>query len=108
MNSEQEALKAFTVLTGKTVQETGIWVDVSGILGVSPDGFVDHEAVLEAKCPYTESNLTIEEAISTSSTFCLQKAEDGNGYTLKKDHIYWDQAQGEMFFRQRKFCYFVV
>ena len=65
-------------------------------------------AVLEAKCPYTERNLTIEEAIATSSTFCLQKAEDGNGYTLKKDHIYWDQVQGEMFFTQRKFCYFVV
>ena len=107
-NNEQEALKAFTVLTGKTVQETGIWLDVSGILGASPDGIVDHEAVLEAKCPYTERNLAIEEAIATSSTFCLQKAEDGNGYTLKKNHIYWDHVQGEMFFTQRKFCYFVV
>ena len=108
VNNEQEALKAFTVLTGKTVQETGIWLDVSGILGASPDGIVDHEAVLEAKRPYTERNLTTEEAIATSSAFCLQKAEDGNGYTLKKDHIYWDQVQGEMFFTQRKFCYFVV
>ena len=53
MNNEQEALKAFTVLTGKTVQETGIWLDLSGILVASPDGIVDHEAVLEAKCPYT-------------------------------------------------------
>ena len=53
MNNEQEALKAFTVLTGKTVQETGIWLDLSGILVASPDGIVDHEAVLEAKCPHT-------------------------------------------------------
>ena len=108
VNNEQEALKAFTVLTGKTIQETGIWLDVSGILGASPDGIVDHETVLEAKCPYTERNLTIEVTIATSPTFCLEKAEDGNGYILKKDHVYWDQVQGEMFFTQRKFCYFVV
>ena len=48
VNNEQEALKAFTVLTGKTVQETGIWLDASGILGASPDGIVDDETVLEA------------------------------------------------------------
>ena len=67
---------------------------------------VDHEAVLEAKCPYTERNLTIKEAITTSSTFCLQKAGDGNGYTLKKDHIYWDQMQSEMFFYKAKVLLF--
>ena len=108
MNNEQEALKAFTVLTGKTVQETSIWLEASGILGASPDGGVDHETILEAKCPYTERSLTLEGAIITSPTFCLAKAQDGNGYVLKKDHVYWDQVQGEMFFIHRKFCYFLV
>lgn len=28
-------------LTGKAVQETGLWLDGSGILGASPDGIVD-------------------------------------------------------------------
>ena len=162
VNNEQGELKAFTVLTGKTVQETGIqkidkltlfsehdinskadkpvafiprsnwnlecwflwrkenrepgekpseqgqepttnsthmwcWVqesnlghsggrqvlsplhhpcilDASGIFWASPDGIVDNETVLEATCPYTERNLTIEEAIATSPTFCLKKA----------------------------------
>ena len=108
VNNEQEALKAFTRLTGKTVQETGLWLDPSGILGASPDGIVDDETVLEAKCPYTERNLTIEEAVATSKSFCLEKAQDGEGFVLKKDHVYWDQVQGEMFFSGRKFCYFVV
>ena len=108
VNNDQEALKAFPVLTRKTVQEAGIWLDVSGILGASPAGIVVHETVLEPKCPYTERNQTIEEAIATSPTFCLEKAEDGNGYILQKDHVYWDQVQGEMFFTQRKFCYFIV
>ena len=58
VNNEAEAVKSFTNLTGKTVQETGIWLDLSGILGASSDGIVDEESVLEAKCPYTERNMT--------------------------------------------------
>ncbi|CAH3142166.1 unnamed protein product, partial [Pocillopora meandrina] len=38
VNNEAEAIKAFTNLTAKTVQETGLWLDGSGILGASPDG----------------------------------------------------------------------
>ena len=75
VNNEAEAVKAFTKLTGKTVQETGIWLDLSGILGASPDGIVDDESVLEAKCPNTERNITIEEAVNPSPNFCLTKCE---------------------------------
>lgn len=59
------------------------------------------------KCPYTERNLTIAEAVG-SATSCLEKCESGHGYTLKKDHVYWHQVQGELYFSQRNFCYFVV
>ena len=99
--------RPFTAKTGKTVKETGIWFHPSGILGASPDGIVDDETVLEAKCPYIERNLTIEEAVQSSVTFCLQKCESEQCYALKKDHVYWHQVQGEMYFSQRKF-YFVV
>lgn len=107
MDNEGEAIKAFTLRTGKTVKETGIWFNSSGILGASPDGIVDDETVLEVKCPYTEQNVTIEEAVK-SKTFSLEKSESGQGYVLKKDHVYWHQVQGEMYFPRRKFCYFVV
>lgn len=107
VNNEKEAIKAFTLKTGKIVKDTGIWFDSSGILGASPDGIVDDETVLEAKCPYTERNLTIEEALNSTS-FCLEKIESGQGYTLRKDHVYWDQVQGQMYLSCRKFCFFVV
>ena len=29
-------------------------------------------------------------------------------YVLKKEHVYWHQVQGEMYFSQRKFCDFNV
>ena len=53
-----KAVKAFTNLTGKTVQKTGIWLDGSGILGASSELWM--KTVLEAKCPYAERNMTIE------------------------------------------------
>ena len=102
VNNEEEAIK-----TGKRVEDIAIWFHSSGILGASPDGIVDDQTVLEAKCPYTERNMTIEEAVQSSATFCLEKCESEQCYTLKKDHIYWHQVQGEMYFSQRKFYYFV-
>ena len=107
VNNEEEAIKAFILKTGLEVKETGIWFHSSGILGASPDGIIDEETVLEVKCPYTERNQTIAEAVG-SPTFCLEKCESGHGYTLKKDHVYWHQVQGEMYFSHRNFCYFVV
>lgn len=47
VNNEAEAIEAFTNLTAKTVQKTGLWLDGSGILGASPDGIVDEDSVLE-------------------------------------------------------------
>ena len=47
VNNEEEAIKAFTLKTGKTVKGTGIWFHSSGILGASPDGIVDHETTKE-------------------------------------------------------------
>ena len=38
---------------------------------------------------------------------CLKKCENGQ-YALKRDHVYWHQVQGEIYFARRKFCYFVV
>ena len=105
VTNEPEALKAFSLKTGLQVTETGVWLDESGILGASPDGLVEDDSVLEAKCPYTQRNLTIAEAVKDSS-FCLEE-KDGM-IQLKKDHVYWHQTQGHMFFTKRRKCYFVV
>ncbi|PFX18644.1 Alkaline nuclease [Stylophora pistillata] len=107
VDNEGEAIRAFTLRTGKTIKETGIWFDSSGILGSFPDGIVDDETILEVKCPYTERNVTIEEVVK-SKKFSLEKSESGQGYVLKKEHVYWHQVQGQMYFSPRKFCYFVV
>ena len=103
VNNEEEAIKAFTANTGKRVEDTEIWSHSSGILDASPDGIVDDQTVLEAKCPYTERSMTIEEAVQSSATFFVEKCESEQCETLKKDHIYWHQVQGKMYFSQRNF-----
>ena len=107
MDNEEEAIRAFTLKTGKTVTETGIWFDSSGILGAFPDCLIDEETVLEMKCPYTKRKLTIEEAVK-STTFCLEKCESEHGCTFKKGHVYWHQEQGAMYFSPRNFFFFFV
>ena len=72
VTNESEALKAFTTKNGLQVVETGVWLDESRLLGVSPDGLVENDNVLEAKCPRTEKNSTIEEALK-NTFFCLEK-----------------------------------
>ena len=106
ITNEAEAIKAFEAATEMAVKETGLWLHLSGILGASPDGLVGDNGLLEAKCPFKERNLTIEEA-SQSASFCLEK-DAGGFYRLKKNHIYWDQVQGQLHLSGRQLCYFVV
>ena len=106
VTNEAEAIKAFTANTHLEVVDTGVWLDVSGVLGAFPDGLVGEDHVLEAKCSYTFRNATIEEALK-SKTFCLEKKEDGT-YGLKENHVYWHQVQGQMYLAIRNYCYFVV
>ncbi|KXJ24866.1 Exonuclease [Exaiptasia diaphana] len=74
-NNEKEAINYFKTSTGLQVAETGLWLHESGVLGASPDGLIGNCHVLEVKCPYTERNEAITDAIKNAS-FCL-KEEDG-------------------------------
>ena len=106
VNNEAEGLKEFERQTKLSVQETGIWLDESWLLGASPDGLVGDDAVVGSSCRYTQRNMTIAEAIKTPNSY-LNKDDKGNLY-LREDHPYWHQVQGEMYFTKRKLCYFVV
>ena len=104
--NEAEGVKAFEQAYQREVHQCGLFVSPSGILGASPDGLVEPSALLEVKCPYTQRNNTIAEAVQCSS-FCL--CEDGSGsYTLKAAHPYWHQVQGQLYLTKRDICFFVV
>ena len=104
--NESEAKKVFQQKTNLCIEESGLWLHLSGMLGASPDGLVGRNALLEVKCPFTQRDSTIEEAVS-SDNFYIKKNPEGH-YELKKEHVYWHQVQGQLHLSEREICFFVV
>ena len=55
--------KTFKSPMKKPVQNSGLWLTTSGILGASPDGLI------EIKCPFNQRNMTVEEAVNNCKYF---------------------------------------
>ena len=79
-------------------------------MGATPDAKVCEAGVsgiLEVKCPYSMRDLTIQEALAKNAPdFCLQINNDM--ITLKEDHPYSYQVQGQLLITGAPFCYFMV
>lgn len=103
---ERVGVSEYCKAGGVTVLPTGIWLHESGVLGASPDGFVQGDflkspivhhqqknqpptlpAIIEVKCSFTAKDLTIAEACSSIKDFYLVK--DVGGLSLKMTHDYW-------------------
>lgn len=122
---ERVGVSEYCKAGGVTVLPTGIWLHESGVLGASPDGFVQGDflkspivhhqqkdqpptlpAIIEVKCPFTAKDLTIAEACSSIKDFYLVK--DVGGLSLKMTHDYWHQIQGQLFLTRTECCDLVV
>jgi hypothetical protein len=98
-----------------TVEDCGLFVSVDNPwLAGTPDGLVndpgddDPSGLVEIKNPYSARNLTLAEAVK-SSTFCLQQnKKDNDDYTLKRRHDYYYQIQCQLYCTNRNWCDFVV
>ena len=100
---EGVALKKFESVYDLEVSPVGFFIDrFNNFLGATPDGVISDEAIVEVKCPYKHRNSEISESI-----VFLEKNTDGD-LTLKKDHKYYYQVQGQLNICQRNVCYFVV
>ena len=85
-------------------------------LGASPDGAVydpsssdEPYGFLEIKCPYSQRNVTPIEACDSPGFCCCTKMIGGKpSISLRKEHPYFSQVQGQMGIGQRPWCDFVV
>lgn len=103
---EEEGIKALEAAKQCEVVDSGLWLSRSGVLGASPDGLVGEDAIVEVKCPFTQRNATIAEAVEKKD-FYIKKNEEGS-YKLQETHQYWHQVQGQLHLTRRDLCYFVV
>lgn len=84
---EPEARIEFQFYTGLTVKEVG-FVELNEYIGVSPDGLIGDDGLIEIKCPNDEIY------------FRLLLNDN-----IKSDYLW--QMQMQMLITNRKFCYFV-
>lgn len=63
--------------------------------------------VLEIKCPFSAKDLTVADAVSTITGFCLEMDQNGN-LRLKRDHAYFYQIQMQMFVTGKSYCDFIL
>ncbi|XP_046557352.1 LOW QUALITY PROTEIN: uncharacterized protein LOC124266603 [Haliotis rubra] len=109
INHERNAIDQYHKL-GAKVEETGIWLHESGILGASPDGIVltpipqsatPPPDIIEVKCPFSARDKPPLDAIGQKN-FCLVRT-DGR-ITLPNDHEYYHQIQGQLYIMGKTCC----
>ena len=82
-------------------------------LGATPDGLIYDPSssqpfgFLEIKCPFSHRNVTPTAACDTSKFYCTLSG-DGQQISLKRNHRYYAQVQGQMAIGGRPWCDFVV
>lgn len=105
IDHEADAIKEFEKRKGILVNDSGIWISTSGLLGASPDGLVGENSIVEVKCPYSKRNSSLIDA-ARDPTFYLESVN--NTLKLKEGHHYYHQIQGQLYLSRRYFCYFIV
>ena len=66
-----------------------------------------HYGYVEIKCPYTSRDVNIREACRDPLFFC-RFDETTNKITLRQEHKYYCQIQGQMAIGKRPWCDFIV
>lgn len=99
-NTESKAVIAYEKETGLKVKQAGLIIHPKfNYIAGSPDGLVNHDGVIEVKCPASIKNTHP----LMGSLYYLDA--DGN---LKNNHNYFCQIQGLLEVTDRNWCDFVV
>lgn len=106
IHNEKKAVEKYAAVKAKAtgqdieVQDCGLFIHPEkNWLAASPDGIVvnkssgERKELVEVKCPYKHRENTVKEACKDKH-FCLE--DQGDSYTLKKNHPYYTQLQCQM------------
>lgn len=88
------------------VISTGIWLSNSGFLGASPDRLIGTDKIIEVKCLWKFRNKNLVAEIENDHSYIIFKKD--NNILINKNHIYWDQIQGQLYLTNHKYCYLVI
>lgn len=100
--NEGTARTIYKLRTGNKVEEVGFIQPDEGMLGVSPDGLVNDDGLIEIKCLVTQNHLY---NIFRNAMNVFEDEEGNIKDLLPKD--YRDQVQMQMWITGREWCDFV-
>lgn len=107
---ESVAVDTYKLAKECEVTQSGVWLDETGCVGGSPDGIVDENVIIEAKCPFSLRQTTVTSALDKGN-FMLKKDSSGHiALNLKSDlgFQYYHQIQGNMHLTKRSWCDLIV
>ncbi|KAK9745270.1 YqaJ-like viral recombinase domain [Popillia japonica] len=104
---EKVAIEHFKNTMNLEVQETGIWLTNSGLLGATPDGLVQDDAIIEVKCPYSYRSDVLSETLKSTSSYIIHFNEEGD-VVVNNTHHYYHQIQGLLHILNRSICYLCI
>lgn len=80
-------------------------------LAASPDGLIDHNGMVEIKCPWSAADMTVTEGIEAGKITVWKKTNknDPNEMpVLNVNHAYFYQVQGQLEIGEKDYCLFGV
>lgn len=104
---EKDGLDILRKVIGKEISSCGIFLSESGVLGASPDGYIDENYVVEVKCPYKYRKMLLSTALANDKSYILYWDESGQMF-LNKKHPYFHQIQGQIYLCNAKGCHLCV
>ncbi|XP_076848422.1 uncharacterized protein LOC143494205 [Brachyhypopomus gauderio] len=105
---ESRAKQQYTADAGVVIQERGLFLSDSGLLGGSPDGTVSDDCIIEVKCPWSARTKTVQQAAESKRDFFLELDEETSSLKLKQTHHYWHQIQGNLHLTKANCCHLLV
>ncbi|KAK9704004.1 YqaJ-like viral recombinase domain [Popillia japonica] len=104
---EKVTVLAFETTTGMKVTPAGLYLDLCGFIGVSPDGFVNGDTLIQIKCPFKFRNTSLQQALRNDRSYIVHINEK-NERQVNSIHEYWHQIQGALHLTLRNKCLLVI
>ena len=106
--NEQAAKKTLELKLGKKITPCGLFIHPKiPFLGASPDGLIDHDGIVEIKCPSATKDNTVDYAIEHNIN--VRRIFDRtNKDLMNKTHPYYFQVLGQLIVANRSYCIFAI
>lgn len=106
---EEKARRSIEKALNVKMKRCGLFIDMSiPFLETLPDGLIESNGIVEIKCPFSARSLTPQDAIAQNVSNLRAVYQHETDKTMKRNHNYYYQVQGQLHIIQREYCIFAI